>query len=86
MTLDAVAKDQDALLDGCYILETNVATSVMDTQTVDARYRDLQKVERDFRTIKTSFLEIRPIFLRKADRTRGACLCCHAGVEDYPPV
>ena len=46
----------------------------MSTATVDARYRDLQKVERDFRTLKTSFLEIRPIFLRKAERTKAHVL------------
>jgi hypothetical protein len=38
---------------------------------VDQRYRDLQKVERNFRTVKTTFLEIRPIFLRKAERTKA---------------
>ena len=56
MTLDEAAKLDDALLDGCYILETNVAAGVMSAKTVDERYRDLQKVERDFRTIKTSLL------------------------------
>ena len=35
------------------------------------RYLDLTRVERDFRTLKTGLLEIRPVFLRKADRTRG---------------
>ena len=38
---------------------------------MDQRYRDLQKVERNFRTVKTTFLEIRPIFLRKAERTKA---------------
>ena len=32
---------------------------------------DLTQVERDFRTLKTGLLELRPIFLRKAARTRG---------------
>lgn len=41
----------------------------MDAVTVDARYRDLQKVERNFRTRKTDFLEVRPVFLRKAAAT-----------------
>jgi transposase len=72
--IDEAAKCDDALLDGCYILETNVPAALMSAPTVDARYRDLQKVERDFRTIKTTFLEIRPIFLRKADRTRAHVL------------
>jgi hypothetical protein len=47
------------------------AATLMDAKTVDARYRDLQKVERNFRTVKTTFLEIRPIFLRKAERTKA---------------
>jgi len=64
--IDEEAKAQDSLLDGCYRLETNVPTDLMDAKTVDERYRDLQKIERNFRTVKTSFLEIRPIFLREA--------------------
>jgi len=70
-TIDEDAKAQDALLDGCYLLETDVPVDLMDAKTVDARYRDLQKVERNFRTVKTTFLEIRPIFLRKAERTKA---------------
>jgi hypothetical protein len=70
-TLDDEAKVQDALLDGCYLLETDVPLTLMDAKTVDARYCDLQKVERNFRTVKTTFLEIRPIFLRKAERTKA---------------
>ena len=70
-TLDQEAKAQDALLDGCYLLETDVPLALMDAKTVDARYRDLQKVERNFRIVKTTFLEIRPIFLRKAERTKA---------------
>ncbi len=35
---------------------------------------NLIEVERDFRTMKTGLLEIRPIFLRKAERTEGHAL------------
>ena len=70
-TIDEESKADDALLDGCYILETDVPKALMDAATVDGRYRDLQKVERNFRTVKTTFLEIRPIFVRKADRTKA---------------
>ena len=70
-TIDQEAKAQDALLDGCYLLETDVPQGLMDAKAVDARYRDLQKVERNFRTVKTTFLEIRPIFLRTAARTKA---------------
>ena len=70
-TVDDDAKVDDALLDGCYILETDVPHDRMDAATVDGRYRDLQQVERNFRTVKTTFLEIRPIFVRKASRTKA---------------
>jgi len=71
MTLDDTAKADDGLLDGCYVLETDVFKELMDKDQVDARYRDLQQVERDFRTMKTALLEVRPIYLRKGKRTKG---------------
>ena len=70
---EAVAADL-ALLDGCYVLETDVPAAAADTQTVHARYMSLIDVERDFRTMKTGLLELRPIFLRKAERTEGHAL------------
>jgi hypothetical protein len=69
--VDEAAQAEDALLDGCYLLETDVPKDWLDAKTVDERYRDLQKVERNFRTVKTTFLEIRPIFVRKAERTKA---------------
>jgi transposase len=65
-------KADAALLDGCYVLESDVSPQVMEARTVHDRYMDLQSVERDFRTMKTTLLEVRPIFLRKAERT-----CAH---------
>ena len=35
----------------------------------------LQRVERDFRQMKTGLLEVRPIFVRKESRTRGHVFC-----------
>lgn len=71
LVLDDAARQDSALLDGCYVLETDVPGSVMAAPTVDARYRDLQQVERNFRCLKTAGLEVRPIFLRNAERTRA---------------
>jgi transposase len=68
---DADREAEAALLDGCYVLETDVAQEKLDAPTVDARYRDLQKVERDFRLMKTALLRVRPIFVRKQSRTHG---------------
>jgi transposase len=65
-----------AELDGCYVLKTDLATNIMDTKTVHERYKDLAKVERGFRTIKTGLLEVRPIWLRKKNRTQAHVFIC----------
>jgi transposase len=70
-TIDQDLKAEDELLDGCYVIETNVGTSTLNAQQAHDHYKDLQKVERDFRSMKTSLLEVRPIFLRNKDRTIG---------------
>lgn len=68
---DAPAREKEAQLDGCYVIESDLPASAATTQAVHDRYLDLTRVERDFRTLKTGLLEIRPVFLRKAGRTRG---------------
>ena len=69
--VDEEKRAEAALLDGCYVIETDVSKEKMDAVTVDQRYRDLQQVERDFRNMKTFLLEVRPIFVRKKSRTIG---------------
>ena len=69
-------RQQSLLLAGCYVLETDVAASHLDAQQVHDGYRDLAQVEKDFRTLKTGLLEIRPIFVRKQSRTRGHVFAC----------
>ena len=70
-TVDTTAQAEAAQLEGCYVLETDVPQTALDAQTVHDRYRDLHEVEQDFRTMKTGLLEVRPIFVRKARRTRA---------------
>src|ERR1019366_2863771 len=67
-------REKEAQLDGCYVVESNLPVTAATTQVVHDRYLDLTRVERDFRTLKTGLLEIRPVFLRRADRTRGHAL------------
>ena len=68
------AEERALELAGCYVVVTDVPGEGMSGQAVHDSYVRLQKVERDFRTLKTGLLEIRPVFLRKADRTRGHAL------------
>ena len=60
-----------SMLDGCYCLTTNLSVTEMDKESVHSRYKDLAMVESAFRTFKTRQLEVRPIYLRKAGRTRA---------------
>jgi transposase len=71
LSIDEEAKNALMVLDGCYTLETTVDKKLMNTQTVNDCYGNLQKVERDFRMMKTNLLEVRPIFLRNARRTKA---------------
>jgi len=63
-------------LAGCYVVTTDVASSAMSAQQVHDSYVSLQKVERDFRTLKTGLLEVRPVWVPKESRTRGHVFCC----------
>jgi hypothetical protein len=73
-TEDEAARQKQAELDGCYVIESDLPKEVASTQQVHDRYLDLTQVEQDFRTLKTGLLELRPIFLRKEKRTRGHAL------------
>jgi len=68
---DEAALAEVALLDGCYVIKSDVPKHLADAQTLHDRYCDLESVERSFRTMKTAHLEMRPVFVRKEDRTRG---------------
>lgn len=61
-------------MDGCYIWTTDLPESVLSDREVYERYKDLKYVEDDFRLFKTTFLDVRPIFVRKEESTRGHLL------------
>ena len=66
-------------LDGCYALKTDLSCAQADKETIHSRYRDLSLVEQAFRTSKTVELEMRPIHVRLARRTRGHALVVMLG-------
>jgi hypothetical protein len=68
--------DAEAALDGIYVLRTNVAAATLDTPGVVTAYKNLAHLERDFRTIKTDDLDLRPVHHRLEDRVRGHVLIC----------
>ncbi len=62
---------EEALLDGCYVLKTDIAKEDITAEQVHKRYKGLAKVETAFRTMKTTLLEMRAIYVRKSNRTKA---------------
>jgi transposase len=71
LTVDTSKLSEVEKLDGCYVLKTDLSRQAADKETVHGRYKDLALVEWAFRTSKTVELEMRPINVRLASRTRG---------------
>lgn len=74
LTADEALLKEHAKLDGCYAIVSDLPAAVADSQTVHDRYKDLAKVEADFRTLKHGHLEIRPWFVVTAANTRAHAL------------
>ena len=70
LEVDKKKEEESKQLDGCYVIKTELASEI-SMQTIHQRYKDLALVEQGFRTMKTGFLETRPVFVRKEKRTRG---------------
>jgi len=58
-------------LDGYYVLKTDVPADELNKEDAHKRYKDLSKVESAFKIMKTGLEELRPVYVRKAKRTRG---------------
>jgi hypothetical protein len=71
LQVDEEALAEESRLDGCYVLKTDLPQSIADKAVVHDRYKDLAEVEQVFRTSKTVHLEMRPIYVRTPESTRG---------------
>jgi len=65
------ALQEESSLDGCYVIKTDLKENEADTYLVHDRYKDLTEVEKVFRGCKTVNLEVRPVYVRKEESTRG---------------
>ena len=65
---------EDSLLDGCYVIKTDLPKKAADMRIVHDRYKDLTLVEKAFRDCKTVSLEVRPVFSRTEKSTRAHVL------------
>lgn len=67
---------QEAHLDGVYVVRTSLPAEAMSADEVVQSYKDLARVERSFRALKTVDLDIRPIRHWTPDRVRAHVFLC----------
>lgn len=75
------SRDEDeierySVLDGCYVIVSNVDEKELDTETVHSKYKDLKYVENAFRSMKVSDLCVRPVRHWSENRVRGHVFMC----------
>jgi hypothetical protein len=68
--------DEEAALDGIYVIRTPVPAETLDAAGTVTAYKSLKHVERDFRHIKSDDLDLRPVFHRLDKRVKGHVLIC----------
>jgi hypothetical protein len=68
--------DAEAALDGIYVIRTSVGTDRLDAAGVVQAYKQLANVERDFGSLKSIDLQLRPIHHHLDGRVRAHVLVC----------
>jgi len=67
---------EEARLDGLYVIRTSVSPQMLAAESTVRAYKDLSKVERAFRSLKTVDLKVRPIYHRLDGRVRAHVFLC----------
>ena len=71
---DQIATEEQ--LDGIYVIRSNVEPERLDAAQTVGAYKNLSRVERAFRSLKSVDLKVRPIHHRRPDRVRAHILLC----------
>ena len=75
-SLDQQKVEQEAALDGIYVLRTPLRPEIIEAADIVRSYKSLSDVERAFRSLKTVDLKVRPIHHHLPDRVRAHILLC----------
>ena len=67
---------EEAALDGIYVIRTPVPADELDGPAAVSAYKNLSRVERDFRSIKSDDLDLRPVFHHLEERVKAHVLIC----------
>ncbi len=68
--------EQEAALDGIYVIRTNLAQEEMDAEQTVAAYKGLSVAERVFRSCKSVDLKVRPIYHHLENRVWAHVFLC----------
>jgi len=66
----------EAALDGIYIVRTSLGSCDIGAEEAVSAYKSLSRVERAFRSIKTTSLRVRPIYVYSENHVRGHVFLC----------
>jgi transposase len=67
---------REAALDGIYVIRTDLSAEALSTEDTVLTYKSLSRVERAFRCLKLSDLQVRPIHHRLEHRVRAHVFLC----------
>ncbi len=73
---DQARLDQDAAVDGVYVIRTSVGAARLSTEEAVETYKRLASIERAFRSLKSVDLNVRPVHHRVPNRVRAHVLIC----------
>jgi transposase len=68
--------DREAAMDGIYVIRTSVPAETLEAERAVLAYKQLSKIERAFRTMKSVDLQVRPIYHRLENRVKAHLLVC----------
>ena len=71
----------EARLDGIYVVRTSLGSDDIGAEQAVEAYKALSRVERAFRTLKTSRLKVRPVFVYSEERVRAHVFLCMLAVH-----
>ena len=67
---------EEARLDGIYIVRTSLSAEELGADEAVAAYKSLARVERAFRSLKTTQLQVRPMYVYSEEHVRGHVFLC----------
>ena len=66
----------EARLDGVYVVRASLSKDTLGADAAVAACKSLARVERAFRSLKTTQLELRPLYVYSAEHVRGHVFLC----------